>query len=226
MLRTIRSFVRREGRLTPGQSRALEILFPLYGIQLEKKHICFSELFGNTNPCILEIGFGSGSSLLEQAKVNPHLNYLGIEVHSPGVGALLLGVEAEALKNIRVCCADAVSVLDDMIADASLAGVQIFFPDPWHKKRHNKRRLIQPLFVEKLKRTLQPGGFLHFATDWQHYAEWMRTVLDASSGLRNTSPTGGVIPRPSSRPYTKFEARGERLKHEVFDFYYRLDTLA
>ncbi len=216
-MRQIRSFVLREGRMTKGQQRAMDELFPHMGIEYREQQLDFAELFGNDNPVILEIGFGMGKSLAKQARKYPERNYLGIEVHRPGVGACLLLAEEYELKNLRVMNHDAVEIIQHMIADQSLSGVQIFFPDPWHKKRHHKRRIVQPPFVEQLKQKLKAGGFIHLATDWENYAEHMLEVMQGASGWQNLSETGDFIPRPDDRPLTKFENRGQKLGHGVWD---------
>jgi tRNA (guanine-N7-)-methyltransferase len=217
--RKIRSFVKREGRLTKGQAYAMENLYPVYHVDLTSDFIDFQNCFKQHLPVILEIGFGMGDSLVEMAESNPQYNYLGIEVHRPGIGALLLNVNERSLKNIRVINHDAVEVITHHIADQSLAGVQIFFPDPWHKKRHHKRRIIQPDFIALLHQKLQLDGFIHLATDWQAYAEHMLTVMQAASGFKNCA-SKDYLPRPLSRPLTKFEKRGQRLGHGVWDLKY------
>lgn len=219
-LRTIRSFVRREGRLTIGQQRALRELLPVYGLDAEKSGHNLTEIFARNNPKILEIGFGNGESLAQQANDNPDTNYIGIEVHRPGVGHLLVKVEQLQLDNVRVFNADAVEVVKHCIADHTLDGIQIFFPDPWHKKRHHKRRLIQVEFIKLLGRKLKAGGTLHFATDWENYAEHMVDVMRQSEGFNNISTEGKFVPRPAHRPLTKFEQRGQRLGHGVWDLIY------
>jgi tRNA (guanine-N7-)-methyltransferase len=223
-LRRIRSFVRREGRLTRGQQRALDELFPRYGLEQSEKLIDLTVLFGRQADTVLEIGFGNGASLAEMAKADPAHNYLGIEVHRPGVGNLLLQIEAQQITNLRVMCADAVEVVEQMIPDASLARVQLFFPDPWHKKKHHKRRIVQPGFVQLLRRKLKPGGVLHMATDWQDYAEHMLAVMSAAEGFVNQQGAGQYAQRPDYRPLTKFEQRGHRLGHGVWDLLFeRID---
>jgi len=216
-LRKIRSFVRREGRLTRGQQRGLEILWPQYGIEHDIGMLDLDQIFGRQAPRVLEIGFGNGASLAEQAKQHPEIDFLGIEVHRPGVGNLLQVIEAEGLTNIRVMQEDAVEILKDQIPLASLDKVQLFFPDPWHKKKHHKRRIVQLDFVEVLRQRLKLAGHFHMATDWQHYAEHMLEVMTAAEGFSNTSKTGDYVPRPESRPLTKFEQRGHRLGHGVWD---------
>jgi tRNA (guanine-N7-)-methyltransferase len=222
-LRRIRSFVRREGRLTPGQQRALEELWPQFGIEHDETVLDLESIFGRSAPRVLEIGFGNGASLLKMAQDNPDTDYLGIEVHRPGVGNLLLGIEREGVKNIRVMSEDAVDILKQQIPDASLDMVQLFFPDPWHKKKHHKRRIVQPDFVQLLYRKLRPGGLFHMATDWQDYAEHMLEVMMAADGFTNTSPTNDYVERPDSRPLTKFEQRGHRLGHGVWDLIFKRD---
>lgn len=215
--RRIRSFVMRPGRITEAQRRGLEEGLPRYGLEREAGLLDARAAFGKSGPLVLEIGFGMGQSLLTMAAENPAVNYLGVEVHRPGVGKLLHGVTEQQLDNIRVYCDDAVLVLEECIADASLDGVQVFFPDPWHKKRHHKRRLIQPEFVRLLCRKLKPGAFLHLATDWENYAEHMMDVLSAEPELVNRAGPGHYSERPATRPLTKFEQRGQRLGHGVWD---------
>lgn len=220
--RPIRSFVRREGRLTAGQQRALDVLWPRFGLELPAagQPLDLDAAFRRQAPRVLEIGFGNGESLAEQAAAHPERDYLGIEVHRPGVGHLLMEVEKRHLDNVRVMMADAAEVLAHHLPDASLHGVQLFFPDPWPKKRHHKRRLVQPPWVRQVAAKLAPGGFLHLATDWADYAEHMLAVLDAETDLENTCGPGQFSPR-GERPETKFERRGLRKGHQVFDLYYR-----
>jgi tRNA (guanine-N7-)-methyltransferase len=261
--RPIRSFVKREGKLTGGQKNALEQLWPTHGIELGDQQLDLTEVFGRTAPVVLEIGFGNGLSLADMAQAHPNMDFFGIEVHRPGVGSCLVQAKKRALNNIRVSGEDAVLVLNQQIADGSLERVQICFPDPWHKKRHHKRRLIQPLFVEQLVAKLKPGGQIHVATDWQNYAEHVLAVLTTNPDLQNTvanaplaasflslegelltdsalwaggslSAVGSVVPegtapvdspllakgcseRPSYRPDTKYENRGIKLGHGVWD---------
>ncbi len=215
--RTIRSFTRRQGRLTGAQQRALELLFPQFGAAIGDTLIDFDTLFGRTAPRILEIGFGNGDSLAAIAHTHPENDYLGIEVHRPGVGHLLLKIEELALTNVRVICDDAVEVLRRRIPEGSLDAVYLFFADPWPKKRHHKRRIVQPEFAQLLRSRLKPGGRFHMATDWENYAEHMLAVMGAADGFRNTSPNGDYVPRPDYRPLTKFEQRGQRLGHGVWD---------
>ncbi|OTQ36823.1 tRNA (guanosine(46)-N7)-methyltransferase TrmB [Gilliamella apis] len=212
--RTIRSFVLRQGRLTKGQQQALTHLWPIYGIEY---NATLPIVFEDNKPVVFEIGFGMGASLIEMAKNAPSKNFLGIEVHKPGIGACLMAIEENQLSNLKVMCHDAVEVLENMIPDNSLDKVQIFFPDPWHKARHNKRRIIQPNFVALIHRKLKTDGILHLATDWQHYAEHMLEVLNQAEGFKNLSATNDYIPRPEDRPITKFEKRGQNLGHGVWD---------
>jgi tRNA (guanine-N7-)-methyltransferase len=221
--RRVRSFVRREGRLTTGQARALEELWPRYGVDMPAKGqwLDFHALFGRTAPLTVEIGFGNGDSLASMAAAESARNFLGIEVHRPGVGHLLQRIEALGLTNLRVMCGDAVEILERHIHLASVDTIQIFFPDPWPKKRHHKRRLVQPVFVNLLGERLRPGGRLHLATDWEDYALQMLEVMEAAPGFENEAGAGQFSPRPSSRPLTKFEQRGGRLGHGVWDLLYR-----
>lgn len=216
-LRRIRSFVRREGRLTAGQQRALDVLFPHFGIEASDSPIDFGAVYGREAPTILEIGFGNGDTLATIARNHPENNYLGIEVHRPGVGHLLMRIEEFGLHNVRVMCADAVEILQRQIPDGSLAALYLFFPDPWHKKRHHKRRQVQPEWAQLVRRKLKIGGMLHMATDWQEYAEHMLAVLSHAEGFVNQSPHSDFIERPAYRPTTKFEQRGTRLGHGVWD---------
>lgn len=221
--RPVRSYVLRKGRVTDGQRRALKALWPRFGIDSGGGTLDFAALFGNDGPVIMEIGFGNGAATWRMAQARPDQNFLGVEVHRPGVGRLLLKIEEHGLENIRIACEDAVELLRQRVRDASLDGVRIYFPDPWHKKRHHKRRLVQAPFVELLARRMKPGGILHIATDWAPYAEQVVEVLCASPHFENRSPTGDYCPRPDWRPLTKYERRGERLGHEVFDLVYRRD---
>ncbi|WP_407331391.1 tRNA (guanosine(46)-N7)-methyltransferase TrmB [Enterovibrio sp. 27052020O] len=220
ILRRIRSFVRREGRLTKGQEQAMNECWPTMGIDFEEKKLNWVEVFGNDNPVVLEIGFGMGASLVEMAKNAPEKNFIGIEVHSPGVGACLMAARDAGITNLRVMCHDAVEVFEHMLPELSLDTVQLFFPDPWHKKRHHKRRIVQPEFAQMLRSKLKIGGIFHMATDWENYAEHMVEVMDVAPGYKNTATDGSYIPRPDERPLTKFEARGHRLGHGVWDMKY------
>ncbi len=216
-LRRIRSFVRREGRLTPGQQRAMDVLFPRFGIEAGEKPLNLDAIFGRSAPRILEIGFGNGESLAEIAGNHPENDYIGIEVHRPGVGHLLMKIEERGLANVRVMCADAVEVLEKQIPDVSLDALYLFFPDPWHKKRHHKRRQVRHEWAQLVRRKLKTGGLLHMATDWENYAEHMLEILSAAKGFKNTSKNGDFVPKPSYRPETKFERRGLKLGHGVWD---------
>ncbi len=217
ILRRIRSFVRREGRLTPGQQRAMDELFPRFGIEAGETPLDLDTLFGRNAPRILEIGFGNGESLAEIAKNHPQNDYIGIEVHRPGVGHLLIKIEELGLTNVRVICADAVEVLEKQIPDNSLDALYLFFPDPWHKKRHHKRRQVQPEWAQLVRRKLKLGGQLHLATDWENYAEHMLVVMNAAEGYKNLSTGKAYVDKPEYRPETKFERRGMRLGHGVWD---------
>ena len=229
--RAIRSFVMRMGRMTDAQRRALDELWPRWGVDLPAPDASGSawldldRVFGRAAPRALEIGFGNGESLAQLAAANPQRDYLGIEVHRPGVGHLLLLAEKQGLGNVRAICHDAVEVLQRHIAPGSLDEVLILFADPWHKKRHHKRRLIQTPFVDLLASRLRTGGLLELATDWQPYAEQMLEVLGASRWFTNLSAEGGYVPRPDWRTLTRFERRGERLGHGVWDLAFRRNDL-
>ena len=215
--RRLRSFVRRQGRMTEGQSRAMETLWQDYGLDLRQGLLNSTELFGNDGPVILEIGFGDGVSLLQMAQAAADSNFIGIEVHRPGVGKLINDAHHAGVTNIRVFCEDAIDVLQQCIADNSLDGVQLFFPDPWHKKRHNKRRIVQAEFAQLVRTKLKVGGYFHMAPDWEPYAEHMLAVMSAADGYENQAGAGQYSPKPDYRPVTKFERRGERLGHGVWD---------
>ncbi|MBI2729008.1 MAG: tRNA (guanosine(46)-N7)-methyltransferase TrmB [Polaromonas sp.] len=217
--RTIRSFVRRTGRTTAGQAKAFADVGPQFLATYAQGAMDFPAVFGREAPVVLEIGFGMGEATAHIAAVMPEKNFLCCEVHTPGVGALLKRIEEQSLTNIRILQHDAVEVIDHMLPLQSLDGVHIFFPDPWHKKKHNKRRLIQAPLVAKLAARLKPGGYLHCATDWQPYAEQILEVLKAEPLLRNTAPEGGdgYGVKPTYRPLTKFENRGIKLGHGVWD---------
>jgi tRNA (guanine-N7-)-methyltransferase len=209
--RRIRSFVRRDGRMTEAQKRVLEELWPHFGLTMEIGMLDFKKLFERNAPCLLEIGFGSGYSLLEIARAHPDKNFIGIETYQPGIGSLLLGIEEQGLTNIRIFYHDAVEVLEQCIPPASLDGVQIFFPDPWPKRRHHKRRLIQPEFVNLIVGKLKPQGVFHLATDWEHYAKQMMRVLSQTETLINLAGAGSFAERSMQRPIvTKFEQRGTK----------------
>ncbi|MGB8855279.1 MAG: tRNA (guanosine(46)-N7)-methyltransferase TrmB [Burkholderiales bacterium] len=211
----IRSFVLRQGRVSNAQGRAVETLLPIYGIPFSNQLIDYIDVFKRNAPVILEIGFGMGETTATIAATNPQNDYLAIEVHTPGVGNLLKEMEARRISNLRIIQHDAIEVLRDMIAPASLAGVHIFFPDPWPKKRHHKRRLIQTPLVKTLCEKLRPGAYLHIATDWQEYAEHILATLSAEPSLSNNA--AGYAARPAYRPLTKFEQRGLKLGHGVWD---------
>ncbi len=227
--RRVRSFVRREGRITPAQKDALERLWPQFGIgALDRGHddgvapaaitrLDVTSRFDRAAPLVIEIGFGNGDYLLSRAQAEPGKNFLGIEVHRPGVGRVMHRAEQAGLANLRVACHDAVELLRDAIGEGAAAEVVVYFPDPWPKKRHHKRRLIQPEFVHLIATRLHSGGLLRLATDWAHYAEQMLVVASAEPMLRNRAADGKFSARPASRPITRFEARGERLGHQVFD---------
>jgi tRNA (guanine-N7-)-methyltransferase len=217
--RPVRSYVLRAGRIGPGQQRALHELGPRFVLPYRDAPLDFAAVFGRSAPTVLEIGFGMGDATAQIAAAMPGTDFIGIEVHEPGVGALLKRIGEQHLTNLRLIRQDAVQVLQRMIPSASLAGVHIYFPDPWHKKRHHKRRLLQPAFVALLTTRLQPGGYLHCATDWQPYAEQMLQVLSAEPALANTA--AGYAPRPAWRPQTKFEARGLKLGHGVWDLLFK-----
>lgn len=216
-IRGVRSFVRRQGRLTKGQQQAMDNYWSQMGVEYQPQPIDLNELFGREAPLVLEIGFGMGSSLVTMASCFPQQNFLGIEVHSPGVGACLNAAHQAGITNLRIICHDAVEVLKYMIPDNALRMVQLFFPDPWHKKRHHKRRIVQVTFAELVMRKLKLGGAFHMATDWQAYAEHMLTVMNSIYGYKNVSEENSYVPRPESRPVTKFEQRGQRLGHGVWD---------
>lgn len=222
--RPIRSFVLRQGRLTDAQARALDALMPRFGVPYAPAPLDLEQTFGRASPKIVEIGFGMGGATAAIAAAHPEQDYLGIEVHAPGVGNLLRLAEAGGLRNLRVIQHDAVEVLRDMIADAALDGVHVFFPDPWPKKRHHKRRLMQPALIRLLCAKLKPGGYLHFATDWQDYAHWTLDLLAAEPQLNNQAQD--FAPRPAYRPLTKFEQRGLQLGHGVWDILFRRATIA
>ena len=219
-LRNIRSFVRREGRITAGQRRALQDLWPRYGLEADSV-LDMATIFGRQAPCTLEIGFGNGDALATMAEQQPECDFIGIEVHRPGVGRLLQQLEAHNLDNVRVMREDAVQVLKSCIPDNSLDRVLLFFPDPWHKKRHHKRRIVQAGFMELLARKIRRSGCLHMATDWEDYALHMLEVMEQSPAFHNCAGTGNFSPRPDYRPVTKFEQRGQRLGHGVWDLVFQ-----
>lgn len=219
--RPIRSFVMRAGRMTAGQARALEDCWPRYGVEYSPAALSLEQLFGRRAPVTLEIGFGNGEHLASLATAHPERNYLGIEVHRPGVGHLFMLAQARNLTNLRASTHDAVEVLREQIAPAALDEVLLLFPDPWHKKRHHKRRLVQRPFVELVASRLAPDGIFRLATDWEEYALQMLEVLGASPEFVNLSPTGDWMPRPEERAPTRFEKRGARLGHGVWDLAFR-----
>lgn len=216
-IRKVRSFVKREGRLTKGQERALNDHWAEMGLNHSDGLIDTSALFANDNPVTLEIGFGMGKSLVEMAKAAPETNFIGIEVHKPGVGACIALAVEQGVSNLKVYEHDAIEVLADSIANDSLDTVQLFFPDPWHKKKHHKRRIVSAEFVETIRQKLKVGGIFHMATDWENYAECMLEDMQSAQGYKNLSDTNDYVPRPDSRPLTKFENRGQRLGHGVWD---------
>jgi len=218
--RPIKSFVLRQGRVTSAQQQALDNHWPAYGVDFSEQVLCFNELFKNENEVVVEIGFGNGESLLQQAKNQPKTNFIGIEVHGPGVGHLIHLANGENIHNIRIIRFDAIDVLEHQIADCSLQQLQLFFPDPWHKKRHQKRRIISPDFIQLVAKKLKPGGLFHMATDWQHYARQMLIEMDATTDFINTSGTGNYSTNQGSRCESKFERRGRKLGHGVWDLIY------
>lgn len=218
--RAVRSFVLRQGRFTPAQQRAFGELWPRFGLDYQGTQRDFDAVFGRSAPRVMEIGFGNGDALRFAATLDPGRDYIGIEVHAPGVGRLLNALDADAAAHVRLYHHDAVEVLTHEVADGSLDEVRVYFPDPWHKKRHNKRRLLQPAFADLVVRKLRCGGRLHAATDWHDYAEQMWDVLDATAGLANRAGPRGQVPRPEWRPQTRFETRGQKLGHGVWDLVY------
>lgn len=213
----IKSFVVRAGRITPLQRENYARHMNEKGLSTGMGMLDYAAIFGNDNPVVLEIGFGMGKSLVEMCQANPNINYIGIEVHTPGVAKILRDAEEFNVQNLRVFEHDAIEVLADCIADASLQTVQLYFPDPWHKSRHHKRRIVQEGFVQTLRRKLKIGGTFHMATDWENYAEHMMEVMNATEGYENAAGAGCYYPRPDFRPLTKFENRGEKLGHGVWD---------
>lgn len=215
----IRSYVLRQGRFSPAQQRARAELLPRFGVPYAPRALDLDAVFGRRAPRVAEIGFGMGETTARIARANPGVDYLAIEVHGPGVGSLLRRLDEDGIANVRVVQHDAVEVLRDMVPAGSLDGIHVFFPDPWPKKRHHKRRLIQPGFARLAAERLAPGGYLHVATDWGDYAEHVLAVLSATPGLRNTAED--FAPRPAGRPETKFERRGLKLGHGVWDIVFR-----
>lgn len=219
--RRIRSFVRRQGRMTDRQARALQVLWPKYGLEPSEELLDLDLVFGRSAPRVLEIGFGMGDALADMAQAHPENDYLGIEVHRPGVGNLLARLEEQGSDNVRVFCFDAIEILQHQIPNESLDSVLLFFPDPWHKKRHNKRRIVQPAFVAMIRTKLKSGGVFHMATDWQDYAKWMMEVMNVAEGFENLAGTNQYSERPDYRPVTKFERRGHRLGHGIWDLLFK-----
>lgn len=220
--RPIRSYVLRQGRLTLGQSRAFAEYWPRLGVEAASQAGIDSQaLFGNDRPLVLEIGFGNGEALFASACQTPEQNFLGIEVHGPGVGHLLMCAGEQGLDNLRLMRQDAVKALKEQIRPGALSGIRVFFPDPWHKTKHRKRRLVQAPFLALCAQALARGGLLHLATDWQPYAKQMLRLLEAAEDFANTQPEGGYSPRPEWRPLTRFEQRGQRLGHEVWDLIFQ-----
>ncbi len=215
--RRIKSFILRQGRYTTAQKNALDNHWKHYGIEPSETFINFDQVFQRSAPVTLEIGFGNGDSLLQQAIKQPENNFIGIEVHGPGIGHLIHRVHENQLKNLRVIRADAVEVLSKQIPENSLERLQLFFPDPWHKKKHNKRRIVQAEFIELVHRKLQTGGYLHMATDWQHYARQMLNTVDSNNGFSNCAGKGNFSSDKGARAETKFERRGINLGHGIWD---------
>lgn len=207
--------------MTDGQRNAFENSWSTYGLKLADGAIDTDTVFGRSGPKVLEIGFGMGDSLLQMAAAEPATDFIGIEVHPPGVGTIMNIAQSEGISNLRVYLADANDVLEECFPPQSIDRLQLYFPDPWHKKKHNKRRIVQPQFVQLVREKLLPGGVLHMATDWQHYAEQMLETLDEAEGFENIAGIGQYSPRPDYRPMTKFEKRGERLGHGVWDLIYK-----
>jgi len=219
--KTIKSFVLRQGRVTRAQQYALDNHWQAYGIDYSEQPLSLETLFNNHNETIVEIGFGNGESLLQQAKNQPEFNFIGIEVHGPGVGRLLHHAHNDAVHNIKVIRHDAVDVFKHQLINNTLRQVQLFFPDPWHKKRHHKRRIIKSDFITLIHNRLKPDGFFHMATDWQHYANQMLTQMDTAEGFKNTSGAGNFSKTKAARCETKFERRGLKLGHGVWDLIYK-----
>lgn len=215
--RSIRSFTLRQGRFTAAQRRALNTLWPIYGLTFANTLPDYGQIFGRSAPLVVEIGFGNGETLAQLASNQPQTDFIGIEVHRPGVAQLLSRLKERELTNVRIFCADAVEVLTTQIADGSLTGVNLFFPDPWPKKRHHKRRLVTPVFASLVAGKLKCGGIFHAATDWEDYARHMLEVLEQCDQLENTAGKAKFSPRPEHRALTKFERRGQKLGHDVWD---------
>lgn len=220
----IRSFIRRQGRITQGQQLALDNHWNKYCLNPTIDYD-FNQVFGRKAPLIVEIGFGTGDCLAKIAAANPDNDYIGIEVHRPGVGHLMLLLDQQGLSNVRIYCHDAIDIIEHKIPDNSLTGVHLFFPDPWPKNRHHKRRIVRAEFVELLTKKLKPNGYFHAATDWQNYAENMLKVLSSAVGINNASSQGNYCDRPEYRPLTRFEQRGIRLGHGVWDLIFRKNNI-
>ncbi|MCB5161244.1 tRNA (guanosine(46)-N7)-methyltransferase TrmB [Marinomonas algarum] len=220
--RTIRSFVVRGGRMTEGQQKNYDANWAIYGLNLEEGRIDYTQVFGRESDVVLEVGFGMGASLVEMAKNAPEKDFIGIEVHPPGVAKLMMLAKEEGVTNIRVYCDDAIEVMAQCLPQKTASAFQLFFPDPWHKKKHNKRRIVQPLFAQQVANVLKEGGYFHMATDWQPYAEHMMEVMEEQENYTNAAGKGEYHPRPEWRPLTKFEQRGERLGHGVWDLIYKV----
>lgn len=217
-MRRIKSYVLREGRLTTGQERALNELWPIWGIEYSTNELDIDTVFSRSNmKTTVEIGFGMGKSLVEMAKNDPERNFIGIEVHTPGIGSCLSDIKSSEITNLRIIHHDAVEVFQNMIKDNSIDTLQLFFPDPWHKARHHKRRIVKQEFLDMIIPKLKVGGTIHMATDWENYAEQMLEVLSNDSRIKNTATDGKYVPRPEFRPLTKFELRGKNLGHGVWD---------
>lgn len=223
-LRRIRSFALRTGRMTEGQRQAYENNWQKYGLTIDAGRLDSVDCFGRAAPLVFEIGFGMGQSLAEMAQAEPGKDFIGVEVHTPGVGKLMMLCEQWQLSNVRIYEADAIDVIDQCLSPNSVDRFQLYFPDPWHKTKHHKRRIVQPEFLARVERLLKPGGILHFATDWQNYAEHMLQLLEASPGFNNADSGGAYSAKPSWRPETKFERRGQRLGHGVWDLIYNKNS--
>ena len=218
--RSIKSYVLRQGRLTKGQKNAIEELWPEYGVELQQQKLDSQQCFGRIAPLVIEIGFGMGTSLVQQALAEPNKNFIGIEVHRPGVGSCLQEISSQGLDNLKVMNCDAIQVFEQMIANNSVSRVQLYFPDPWHKKKHHKRRIVKENFVSMIYAKLTTAGIFHMATDWQPYAESMLEVMQMVKGFKNMAFPDNYMPRPDFRPITKFELRGQKLGHGVWDLMY------
>lgn len=222
--KAIRSYVIRGGRMTEAQEKAFAQWWPSYGLSLHDGAISVEEVFGRVAPLVVEVGFGMGDSLLAMAEAEPEKNFIGIEVHPPGVGRLINEAGKKGIKNLRVYLADALDVLEDCLPDASADRFQLYFPDPWHKKKHTKRRIVQPDFLEHVRMLLKPGAIIHMATDWEHYAEHMMEALSLAEGFTNSCGDYQYAERPIFRPITKFEKRGTRLGHGIWDLIFVCDA--